>query len=160
MRFFLLQNRLLNRSGFTLIEVLAALVLLSILLVGIVSARSQYIRQSRVVASKQSAIIAVDELLEVWWGDNEHVIEVGQWGHLIDEESIRLDWQIEPVQRVEGVPEDLQMRIVRFEVVDKNQNDEVVLSVDLIVSDLSIGQELGDEVDRAAEALEGREGET
>ncbi|QQE11326.1 prepilin-type N-terminal cleavage/methylation domain-containing protein [Planctomycetota bacterium] len=154
MRFFLQQDRLMKRRGFTLIEVLAALVLLSMLLVGIVSARSQYIRQSRVVAGKQNAIVAVDELLNAWWEDEKHVIEAGQWGHLIDEETVRLDWQIEPVYRVEEVPEELKMRVVRLKVVDKNQNDEVVLFVDLILSDLSVLQP--PEVE--AESSEGNQG--
>ena len=151
MQFFLQRGKsnqwLVSRDGFTLIEVLAALVLLSVLLVGIVSARGKYVYQSHVVACKREAIATVDELLSSWWSDEEHVIKAGQRGRLLDGEKMQLDWRGVRVARVKEMDELLKGEVLCLEVVDRERRDsedEVVLSVDLVVSDLSVITQIQD----------------
>ena len=156
MRFFLRAgcNSIIGRNrGFTLIEVLAALLILSVMLVGIVSARGKYLRQANLAMCKQQAVYAVDKLLASWWKDANHQIEIGQSGQLINDDKMQLDWRIVPVQKVEGVPDELAMQVVRLEVVNTAQvhtQDHVVLSMELMVSDLYAGKSTN-EVDQTSE---------
>ncbi|QDU34575.1 hypothetical protein KS4_26450 [Poriferisphaera corsica] len=146
MRYFKPQNNASQYfAGFTLVEVLAALVLLSLLFVGVVGARSRYLRQSARARSRLLAIDKVDDLLASWWMDETYRIKAGQQGQLIDDATIQLIWQIVPVKNIPNLPAFLAIEVVRLEVVDKmanKQDGEVVLSVDLLVSDLEMKAKL------------------
>ena len=59
-------SRSRRRRGFTLIEVVAAIALLGTLLVTVMTARQQFVRQSVDAQRKAEAIAAADALLTAW----------------------------------------------------------------------------------------------
>lgn len=56
-----------RRAGLTLIEVIAAIVILGTILVGVVLARARHTRQIRLSQRKAQAVRAADALLTEWW---------------------------------------------------------------------------------------------
>ncbi len=72
-------SRRSRRVGLTLIEVVAAIVILGTILVGVVLARSRHTRQIRLAQRKATAVRLADRLLTDWWTDPNGV-PVGQSG--------------------------------------------------------------------------------
>ncbi|WP_432799801.1 type IV pilus modification PilV family protein [Poriferisphaera sp. WC338] len=167
MRFFLrsnvgvyynIQNRNIWWQGFTLIEVLASLVILSVLLVGIVTARGKHLRQSERMVLKQQAILAVDDMLEQLWQDSEHQLEVGMRGMLEADGGHSFYWEVRPIDLVEDVPDVLEMTLVKLSVFEQSFQDhyeEEILTVEMIVSNLSAFEKTEEE-----DPAEGGEDET
>jgi len=72
-------SRRSRRVGLTLIEVVAAIVILGTILVGVVLARSRHTRQIRLAGRKAAAVQLADRLLTDWWTDPNGV-PVGRSG--------------------------------------------------------------------------------
>ena len=62
-----------RRQAFTLVEVIASLMLLGTLLVGILTAHRRHVAQVRAADARLAAIAAADKLLQSWQAD-------GSWG--------------------------------------------------------------------------------
>ena len=75
------------RPGLTLVEVLAALVLLGTILTGLVMAKSHHTRQLARTAERQTGIRLADQLITRWWTSPQG-IPVDQRG-AIDGDSFR-----------------------------------------------------------------------
>ena len=124
-----------RRAGLTLIEVVAAIAILGVVLVGIVLAKSRHTRQLAVAQRKQEAVRAADALLTRWWTRPEGV-PVDAEGVLEDDPTLR--WQ---TRLVNNKPiDELGARVVRVElhVANPQQSplepkDHKLVTVDLVL---------------------------
>lgn len=116
-------------SGFTLIEVLAGLALLGTLLVSILVAKNQYMRQARLANRTVEACTAADALLGTWW---EHPETMPRFGSGDVDGSNTLQWRVDRVSAPE-VDERFDADVVRLEVYELVGEAEVVLvEIDVI----------------------------
>ena len=112
--------------GLTLIEVVAALVLMGTLLVGIVMARGKHTRQLALADERLAAIAAADNLLASWWAEPASLPRSGS-GTVPGRPTWR--WSIESVEN-ESI-EQLGAAIVRLTL--HGNRPAPLVSVDLAV---------------------------
>ncbi len=117
-------------SGFTLIEVLAGLALLSTLLVSILAAKNQHMRQARLSNRTVEACVAADVLLNDWW---VHPGDMPRYGSGGVKGSDSLQWRIDraPNQEIEGRFDADVLRLKVYELAD--EAEVVFVEVDVIV---------------------------
>jgi prepilin-type N-terminal cleavage/methylation domain-containing protein len=124
------------RRGLTLVEVLAALVLLGTILTGLVMAKSHHTRQLARTAARQTAVRRVDELITRWWTSSQGV-PIDQRG-TVDGESSWI-WETRLVQN--DALQTLGTRVVRVIVrpasgdIGIATDDQEAISVDLVLPD-------------------------
>jgi prepilin-type N-terminal cleavage/methylation domain-containing protein len=123
--------------GFTLVEVVAALVVLGVLLVMLLRANSQYTNQLSLAGERLVAAREADRLIAVWM-EAEGPPASGQSGEFGG--PPRLLWQT--MTRVTPETQSLGARVVQLRVFSDHrkgdggvgENREPVLTVDLLVS--------------------------
>lgn len=115
-----------HSPGFTLLEVLAALVVLGTLMTGAMLAKSRYARQTALAERKLEAIRSVDDLLQGWWGEHPDVPQAGH-GTLA---GGAMTWQT----RTQAI--DKYRKITRLDVFDspRRSGDEPLVSVELLMA--------------------------
>lgn len=129
-----ISSRCSRRAGLTLIEVVAALVILGTILVGIVLSRSRHSRQIALSERKMQALRAADGLLSRWWSSPEG-IPLDASGDVESDPSLR--WRTE-VRARPGL-EELDVRVVRLEILETRStgrihSDEVLADVELLLA--------------------------
>ncbi len=129
-----ISSRCLRRAGLTLIEVVAALVILGTILVGIVLSRSRHLRQIALTERKMQAVRAADGLLTGWWSSPEG-IPLEASGDVDSDPSLR--WRTEVRDRP-GL-EELNVRVVRLEILENRSTGrvkpgQVLTSVELLLA--------------------------
>jgi prepilin-type N-terminal cleavage/methylation domain-containing protein len=126
-------SRCSRRAGLTLIEVVAAIVILGTILVGVVLARSRHARQIHLAERKALAVRAADALLTAWWTD-ANAIPVGEEGRAGPEETFA--WQLRAVhnadvERIGGQAVRLTLR--NAVTSPANPSDGPLATVDLVL---------------------------
>lgn len=124
-------------KAFTLVEVVASLLLLGTLLVGLLSAHRQHTRQIRSAELRLEAIAAADQLLKSWqtegtWGS------VKSSGRFKDHEKFVWQWTVRTSPDLRGLP----AAVGRLNVfsVDGDQ-EEPLVSVELLADNVFNGPE-------------------
>lgn len=128
-------SRCWRPAGLTLIEVIAAVVILGTILVGIVMAKSQHTRQAAATGRQNAAVRAADELIAGWWSTGN--VPVGQSGPV--ESDASLTWRTSEVPN-EAVAR-LGARVVRVEIRSASPAgtpapdgaDAAILAVELVL---------------------------
>lgn len=100
-----------KRAGLTLVEVVAAIVILGTILVGIVLAKARHTRQLALAMQQQTAVQAADELLTGWWAVKQGV-PVEARGQL--DTTPAMIWQTHVVANPEA--QQLGSRVVQLQV--------------------------------------------
>jgi prepilin-type N-terminal cleavage/methylation domain-containing protein len=124
------------RPGLTLVEVLAALVLLGTILTGLVMAKSHHTRQLTRTAERQTGIRLADELITRWWTSPQG-IPVDQRGAIDGDSSWVWDTRLVPNDALQT----LGTRVVRVTVRPVSNDfgtatdDQAAVSVDLVLPD-------------------------
>lgn len=113
--------------GLTLIEVLASLALLGTLLVALVQARGDHLRQWTLAQRKLEAVDAAERLLEAWWADPATLPRSGS-GTL--DGGWRWRTQVREAPALEH--EALHAELVRLEVLEA-EGPKVLVTIDLFV---------------------------
>jgi prepilin-type N-terminal cleavage/methylation domain-containing protein len=108
-----ISSRCSRRAGLTLIEVIAAIVILGTILVGIVLSKSRHARQLALSRRKMEAIRAADRLLTQWWTGSQG-IPVDGAGEVPWDPTLRWRTQVVPNEEVAR----LEARVVRLEVIE------------------------------------------
>jgi prepilin-type N-terminal cleavage/methylation domain-containing protein len=121
-------SRRSRQAGLTLVEVLAAVVILGTILVGVVVAKARHTRQLAVAREQTAAVHAVDGLIARWWADTGSV-PVGASGTLGQDASIT--WQTFLVANPQIAA--LGARVVRVEVHGDAAAGKPLFVVDLVV---------------------------
>lgn len=115
--------------GFTLLEVLAALVVLGTLMTGTMLAKSRYARQSALADRKLDATREAERLLQGWWGDQPRVPRDGR-GTLAGGE---LTWKTS-TQAIQA-PGDAKLEVTRLEIFDAADRTQPLLAtVELLMT--------------------------
>ncbi|MFO8014769.1 MAG: type II secretion system protein [Phycisphaerae bacterium] len=120
-------------AGLTLVEVVAAVAILGVILVGVVLAKSRHTHQMALAERQQVAVRAADALLAEWWKSVDGV-PVGKWGVLEDEPS--LVWETRVVANAAIAR--LGARVIRVEIRAEEEtrdgkSDEPLVAVDLVL---------------------------
>lgn len=115
-----------SRRGLTLIEVLAALAIISMLLAGVATTRSRLVRQWGAADRTLAAVAAADALLAEWVRDGQLPRETaGEWG------ATGLAWRIGAVSN--ETAEALGAEVVRLEVFElRDAGAEPLVVVDTL----------------------------
>ena len=125
-----------NRHGFTLIEVLAGLVLLGSLLVTVTLAKSRYTRQLALAQRQLEAVEIADSTLSQWWQESPDSIPRNGKGLAKTGTGGRaLSWRTRQLDMQEN--EQTGFTIVRFELYDPKQTESQssLVAVDLVIAD-------------------------
>ena len=130
-------------TGLTLVEVVAAVAILGVILVGVVLAKSRLTRQVALAERQQVAVRAADALLAEWWKSVDGV-PVGEGGVVEDAPSLVWETRVVP----NGPVDRLGARVVRIEIrdvqprktraereTDDPKADEPLVAVDLVLPD-------------------------
>src|SRR5689334_22545670 len=121
-----------HRSGVTLIEVLAGLVILGTLLLSIAAARGRFARQWAESDRHLTAVRAADKLLSDWMAGAEQNIPVQGQGDLPG--VAKCSWRTREI-RSQGA-EVLRSRVVRLEVFDgTSRSRDPLFYVEFLVHD-------------------------
>ena len=129
-------------AGPTLIEVVAAISILGVILVGIVMAKSRHTRQLATAQRQLLAAHLADELIARWWADSANV-PINQAGVFAADRD--LQWR---TALVRNEPIDaLGAQVVRVEVFDANpaangsaRSKQQLFVVDLVVHDRPVAK--------------------
>ena len=117
------------RKGVTLVEVVASLLLLSTLLVVVLAAFSDHVRQIRRAHRRLAAVAAADRLLVDWFSTP------GQFPRNTTNAvsgDDQLAWRTRLLDYAD--PENLGIEIARLEIVDQKSADSpVLLAVDVVL---------------------------
>jgi hypothetical protein len=115
----------------TLVEVLAALLLMGSMLVGLVAARGRLLAQRAHAADKQDAVRAADALLASWWATDPPSVPVSGSGEVAGHTG--WVWEVETVAGV--VPEELPVDVARLIIRDQRdpQQPRVLVAVKVLV---------------------------
>lgn len=118
-----------NRNGLTLIEVIAGLLLMSTLLVGILTAGSQHMRQLRQAKLRLAAADVAEQAL-IGWAQSGNKLTAGQCAA---PNADGLAWRVRPIGKPDA-PESLGIEIVRLEVFDIKADEakSPLISVDIV----------------------------
>lgn len=121
------------RRAFTLVEVVASLMLLGTLLVGILAAHRRHTEQVRSARARLEAVAAAEKLLESW-------CEKDTWGATSSSgrfaETSRLSWRWTITARPELRP--VNAAIGRLEVLDGNSHNQIPLvSVEILTNSVA-----------------------
>jgi len=114
-----------SRSGATLIEVLAGLVVLGTVLSSVLIARGRFLRQWGDAQQKINAAHAADALLEKWMSGPAEMIPLG-------EERLNADlrWRTQRVANTEAAK--LEANVVRLEIL-RQRDAKPLVSVEFLV---------------------------
>jgi len=117
-------------AGLTLIEVLAATVILGVLLVSVVLAKARYTRQATVADRQLAAIQAADDLLAEWWSAPSALAADAQ-GKVAADPSLL--WRVQTVPN--ETADELAVRTVRLEILDAHSgaDEQPLVFVDLLL---------------------------
>lgn len=120
------------RPAFTLVEVVASLMLLGSLLIGILVAHRKHVQQIRGAERRLAAIAAMDDLLAKWsvegsWGATQSEGEFG------GAKGLKWRWTIMPAAELRK----LGASIGRLEAIDSS--GELICQVELLTNDLLPG---------------------
>jgi prepilin-type N-terminal cleavage/methylation domain-containing protein len=133
-----------RRGGLTLIEVIIAIAILGMILVGIVLAKSRHMRQFGVAKRKQAAVRATDELITRWWSRPAGVPMDASGGV---KGPPALKWRTKLIEKpgLEPLGGRVVRVIVRRASVKRNASDPVepLVTVDLVVTDAAYNQKPG-----------------
>ncbi len=127
-----------KRAGLSLVEVVAAIVILGTILVGVVLAKARHTRQLALAQQQQTAVRAADELLSGWWVSREGVPTEGR-GQLATQPG--MVWETRLVEN--GEVQRLGARVVRLEVrlaegLERAGAEDVLVKVDLAQPDPAV----------------------
>lgn len=125
-----------RRHGFTLIEVLAGLVLLGSLLATVTLAKARYTRQLSLAARQLEAVKVADSILSQWWQESPDTIPRDGNGQVTTElTEADLSWRTHPLDIQSE--EQIGYTIVRFELYDQQQPESQppLVTVDLAISE-------------------------
>lgn len=127
-------SRCSRERGLTLIEVVAAITILGMVLVGVVVAKSRHTHQLSRAQQKQVAVRVADDLISKWWLDS-HLVPIDAEGELATDPP--LIWRTRIVDSYEI--EQLAARVVRVELFlniagEPVVRDEPLVMVDLVMS--------------------------
>ncbi len=131
-----------KRAGLSLVEVVAAIVILGTILVGVVLAKARHTRQLAIAQQQQVAVRAADELLSGWWVSREGVPREGR-GQLATQPG--MVWETKVVENAEV--QRLGARVVRLEVRlaeglgqagSISSEDQILVKVDLMQPDPAV----------------------
>ena len=117
-----------NHRGTTLIEVIAALVILGTILSALLIARGRFTRQELVAQRRLEAIHALDELVNRWMTGPASAVPVQSSGALSD--SSKQVWRTHLVP--DRIAARLGSRIIRVDVIDASMREPIV-SLDLLL---------------------------
>lgn len=120
-----------RQRGLTMVEVLAALVILGSLLTAIVTAATRSSRQWARADRKLQAVVVADQLLEQWWADPK-TMPRQDTGDITDDSSFRWRTQVIPNRELEK----LDTEIIRLEMFDQRPeavSREPIVAVELIL---------------------------
>ena len=112
--------------GLTLVEVLAALVILSLLLAAALSVQGKTSRQWRRAQNTEQLLAAAEALLATWYVPGSDGPPLSEEGEL-QLDGATFSWRITPITPIDAVP--MRTIVVRFEVLD--ERERVLLSVEL-----------------------------
>ncbi len=118
------------RSGTTLIEVLAGLVILSTLLVALAIARGRFLRQWAQADHRIAAAHAADHLLETWLSGSPQAVPISAFGTTDDGKNDVWSTQVLSSPAAESVG----AIIVRLKVLDPSVN-QTLSSIDFVLRD-------------------------
>jgi hypothetical protein len=116
----------------TLLEVAAATVILSTLLIGVVLARARFVHQWTRADRQLRASAAADALLTKWWKDPGHFPLAAKGAVPAEPQMI---WQTMPVTSAEA--QSLGVRVVRLEIHWRPTTDpsSLLVAVEVLVRD-------------------------
>jgi prepilin-type N-terminal cleavage/methylation domain-containing protein len=123
--------RFSRRAGLTLIEVIAAIVILGTILVGIVLSKSRHTRQIALTQRKMEAVRAADRLLTRWWTGPDG-IPVDKSGQVPQNPSLR--WRTRVVPNPEVAL--LGARVVRLEILETRKGPGI--EADATLADVEV----------------------
>jgi uncharacterized membrane protein len=121
----------------TLVEVLAALVLLGSMLVVIVIGRNRLIGQYHAAQRRQAAVQAAERLLADWWKDPTRLLPRSAQGPVDGADHLQWRTQVVP----QAAADQLGGQVVRLQMIGQSPQDRrvqaeglVLLSVDVVVA--------------------------
>lgn len=114
----------------TLIEVLAALLLMGSILVALVTARGRLVNQHAEAQAIQDAARAADALLVRWWASDPPAVPVSARGQVAGQAG--WVWTTTPVA---GAPDALELQAVRLSILDERDpsNPRKLVEVEVLV---------------------------
>lgn len=118
----------------TLIEVLAALLLMGSILVALVTARSRLVNQHAEAVDIQEAVQAADVLLAEWWATEPPTVPMGGRGEVVSHPG----W-VWTTTEVGGAPDGLDVSVVRLSIIDerdttsRQSHARILTEVDVLV---------------------------
>jgi prepilin-type N-terminal cleavage/methylation domain-containing protein len=116
------------RRGTTLVEVIAALVILGTILSALLIARGRFSRQKLVAQRRLEAVHALDQLIDHWMTGPASAVPVQSSGALSD--SSNQIWRMHLVPNPAAAR--LGTRVVRVDVIDPSLR-EPILTLDLLL---------------------------
>lgn len=116
-------SRRSRRAGLTLIEVVAAVAILGVILVGTVLANARHTRQLALAEQRSAAIRATDALLMQWWSSPDG-IPVNERGAVADSDG--LTWRTSVV--ADRAIEQLEAQVVQVAI---HQSGEAMMRLGL-----------------------------
>jgi len=125
-----------SRLGLTLIEVVAATVILGTLLVGVVLVKSRHTHQLAVSARQRAAVRAADELISGWW-HKPRGVPIGECGTIPTDESLVWETRLvenREVSKMGGQVVRVSVRSAKSTTVEPTA-DEATVAVELVVPD-------------------------
>ena len=117
-----------KRRGTTLVEVIAALVILGTILSALLIARGRFARQESLAQRRLEAIRALDQLVQQWMNGPASAVPIQSSGALSD--SANQTWRTHTVP--DAAAARLGTRIVRVDVFDATARDPIV-SLDFLL---------------------------
>ena len=128
--------------GLTLVEVLAALVIMGTILTGLVMAKSHHTRQLAIAREQQAATHVLDSLLSQWWSSPQGV-PINQRGSI--EKDGRWTWESRTVPN--SAIQETGARVVRVELRPAAgeaerapENSQLTVAVELVLPEATGGK--------------------
>lgn len=118
----------------TLIEVLAALLLMGSILVALVTARGRLVNQHAEAVDIQEAVQAAEVLLAEWWATEPPTVPMGGRGEVVSHPG----W-VWTTTEVDGAPDGLNVSVVRLSIIDerdttsRQSHARILTEVDVLV---------------------------
>jgi prepilin-type N-terminal cleavage/methylation domain-containing protein len=126
-------SRCSRRAGLTLIEVVAAIVILGTILVGVVLARSRHTRQIRLAERKALAVRQADALLTGWWTDPNGV-PVGDSGTCGQDGALVWETRLVHNPRAEDIgARTVQLTVRNAELTPAYSSDQPLVTVEIVL---------------------------
>lgn len=115
-----------NKTGLTLVEVVASLALASLAIVMILNAVTSHQRQLKRVALKKEATLLLESLLADWF-ESDEPLPVGQSGEL--SEDNQYFWKVESQGSVNST---WKVRVIRVSILRNDDPSDRIVSVELL----------------------------